>query len=150
MDDFDRKILRVLQRDGRIKNQQLAEQIGLSPAACWRRVKAMEEAGVITGYGAQVDAQSVQMGLCVLLNVSLTRHAKDLTQDFIEAVKDRPEVLQCWALTGDYDFTLRVVTPDIDAFDHFLEDFIFTLPGVSQVKSNIALREIKNETGLPI
>lgn len=150
MDEFDRKILRVLQRDGRITNQQLADEIGLSPAASWRRVKALEESGVIKGYKAQVDAQSVNLGMCVLLNVSLTRHAKDVTQHFIDAVKDRPEVLQCWALTGDYDFTLRVVSPDMAAFDHFLQDFIFTIPGVSQVKSNIALRQIKDDTTLPI
>jgi Lrp/AsnC family leucine-responsive transcriptional regulator len=150
VDAFDSKILRILQRDGRIKNQQLAEEVGLSPAACWRRVKSMEDAGVICGYGAQVAPQAVNLGLCVLLNVSLTRHAREVAQNFIEAVKDRPEVLQCWALTGDYDFTLRVVAPDITAFDHFLEDFIFTIPGVSQVKSNIALREIKNDTALPV
>ncbi|MCW8194764.1 Lrp/AsnC family transcriptional regulator [Proteobacteria bacterium 005FR1] len=150
MDAYDSKILRVLQRDGRITNQQLAEEVGLSPAASWRRVKAMEESGIIRGYGAQLDPQAVNLGFCVLLNVSLTRHAKEVAQNFIEAVQDRPEVLQCWALTGDYDFTLRIVVPDINAFDHFLEDFIFTIPGVSQVKSNIALREIKNETALPV
>lgn len=150
MDDFDRKILRILQSDGRVTNQQLAEHVGLSPAASWRRVKALEESGVIRGYSARLDPQLVNLGMCVLLNVSLTRHAKDVTQDFINAVKDRPEVLQCWALTGDYDFTLRVVSPDMAAFDRFLEDFIFTLPGVSQVKSNIALRQIKDDTALPI
>ncbi|MHA0796654.1 Lrp/AsnC family transcriptional regulator [Gilvimarinus sp. F26214L] len=150
MDNFDRKILRILQRDGRLKNQQLAEEVGLSPAASWRRMKAMEEAGIIRGYGAHVEPEAVNLSLCVLLNVSLTRHSREATQGFIDAIKDRPEVLQCWALTGEYDFTLRVVAPDIAAFDHFLEDFIFTLPGVSQVKSNIALREIKNETVLPV
>lgn len=150
MDEFDKKILRALQRDGRVTNQQLADEVGLSPAASWRRVKALEQSGVITGYKAQLDPQSVNFGMCVLLNVSLTRHAKDVTQHFVDAIKDRPEVLQCWALTGDYDFTLRVVSPDMAAFDHFLQDFIFTIPGVSQVKSNIALRQIKDDTTLPI
>lgn len=150
MDDFDKKILRILQRDGRVTNQELADQVGLSPAASWRRVKALERSGVIREYSAHLDPQSVNLGMCVLLNVSLTRHAKDVSQHFINAVKDRPEVLQCWALTGDYDFTLRVVSPDMAAFDHFLEDFIFTIPGVSQVKSNIALRQIKDDTALPI
>lgn len=150
MDDFDKKILRTLQRDGRMTNQQLADKVGLSPAASWRRVKALEQSGVIREYCARLDPQLVNLGMCVLLNVSLTRHAKDVTQDFVNAVKDRPEVLQCWALTGDYDFTLRVVSPDMAAFDRFLEDFIFTIPGVSQVKSNIALRQIKDDTALPI
>lgn len=150
MDDFDKKILRILQRDGRVTNQQLADEVGLSPAASWRRVKALEQSGVIRRYSAHLDPQAVNLGMCVLLNVSLTRHAQDVAQHFIDAVKDRPEVLQCWALTGDYDFTLRVVSPDMATFDRFLQDFIFTIPGVSQVKSNIALRQIKDDTTLPI
>lgn len=150
LDNHDRKILRILQQNGRVKNQQLAEEVGLSPAACWRRVKALEDSGVIRSYNAQLEPTAVNLGLCVLMNVSLRRHSQELTQEFIDAVKDRPEVMQCWALTGDYDFTLRVVAVDVADFDRFLEEFIFKLQGVAHVKSNIALREIKNDTILPL
>ncbi len=150
LDKYDRHILRILQQDGRISNQQLADAVGLSTAACWRRVKALEERGVVNKYTALVDPQSLDYGLCVFLLVTLIRHSKDSSQEFEEAVKSCPEVLQCYAVTGNADFVLRVVIPDMATYDQFLTEKIFCLPGVSQVKSNFMLREVKYDTAIPV
>ena len=150
MDAIDRKILAGLQRQGRISNQDLAEQVGISTAACWRRVRALESDGTIEAYTARLDRQRLGLALCAFVHVSLSRHQRACTQSFAAAVRDRPEVLECFATTGDADFILRVVTTDIESFDRFLEDFLFGLEGIAQVRSNIALRELKFATELPL
>jgi len=149
-DQFDRKILKVLQQDGRITNQQLAEQVDLSPAACWRRVKAMEEAGIIQRYVALLDPERLNQGLTVILMVQLSLHNRAYKEAFEARVSDLPEVLQCYAITGSADFMLRIQVSDMAAYDRFLNDNLFTLEGVAQVQSNFALREVKYETALDI
>jgi Lrp/AsnC family transcriptional regulator, leucine-responsive regulatory protein len=150
LDAYDKKILRLLQAQGRITNQQLAEEIGLSSAACWRRVKALEESGVIKGFAALVEPARVGQPLSALVMVTLVRHHIDNTVEFEHCIREYPEVLQCYATTGNADFVLRVVIEDMAAYDRFLNEKLFTLPGISQVSSNFALREIKNETAVPI
>jgi Lrp/AsnC family leucine-responsive transcriptional regulator len=150
IDQTDKKILELLQREGRISNQQLAETVGISTAACWRRVRALESKGIIDGYHARLNRTQLGLELCAFVHVSLSRHHKQSTRDFEAAVRDRAEVLECFATTGDADFILRVVTADIKSFDAFLEDFLFGLEGIAQVQSNIALRELKFETTLPL
>ena len=150
MDSTDYRILSILQTEGRISNQDLAEQVGISTAACWRRVRALEAAGTIGGYAALLDRQQLGLALCAFVHVSLARHRRQSTGDFEAAVATRPEVLECFATTGDADFILRVVTADIESFDRFLEDFLFGLEGIAQVRSNIALRELKFATALPL
>lgn len=150
MDTTDWKILGVLQREGRISNQDLAERVGVSTAACWRRVRALESEGVIGGYVALLDRHQLNLSLCAFVHVSLSRHQRDSALDFAAEVRDRSEVLECFATTGDADFILRVVTADIDSFHRFLEDFLFGLEGIAQVRSNIALRELKFDTALPL
>ena len=150
LDEAERRILTVLQGDGRLTNQQLAEQVGMSPAACWRRVRGLEERGIIGHYAAIVDRKQVGFGLCAFLHISLARHIEGNVKDFEAAVRERPEVLECFATTGDADFLLRVVVEDIESYDRFLEDFVFTLAGIGQVRSNIALREIKFDVALPL
>ncbi len=150
MDRLDLRILETLQRDGRISNQSLADQTGVSTAACWRRVRALEDAGIISQYVALLDRSKVGLNLCAFVHISLARHVQESTIPFEAAVKDRAEVLECFATTGDADFILRVVTESIEAFDRFLEDFLFSLPQVSQVRSNIALRELKFNTALTL
>lgn len=150
LDRYDRHILRILQADGRISNQQLADEVGLSTAACWRRVKALDERGVLKRYTTLVDPEALGYNLCVFMMVTLLRHSQDSAIEFEDAVKSCPEVLQCYAVTGNADFVLRVVIPSMAAYDRFLTDKIFTLPGVSQVKSNFALREVKYETAIPV
>ena len=150
LDGHDRRILRVLQQQGRITNQELAEQIGLSPAACWRRVKALEASGVIKRFAALVDPARVGQPLSALVMITLRRHSIDSTSDFEARVAQYPEVLQCYATTGNADFVLRVVIEDMAAYDRFLNERLFTLPGISQVHSNFVLRAIKDETAIPM
>ena len=149
-DRTDGKILDILQREGRISNQQLADRVGISTAACWRRVRALEDSGMIDGYHAHLNRNELGLALCAFVHISLSRHQKQSTIDFESAVLKRPEVLECFATTGSADFILRVVTSDIQSFDAFLEDFLFNLNGIAQVHSNIALRELKFGTTLPL
>jgi DNA-binding Lrp family transcriptional regulator len=149
-DRTDRKILDILQHEGRISNQQLADRVGISTAACWRRVRALEDSGMIDGYHAHLNRNELGLALCAFVHISLSRHQKQSTIDFESAVLKRTEVLECFATTGSADFILRVVTSDIQSFDAFLEDFLFNLNGIAQVHSNIALRELKFGTTLPL
>ena len=146
MNRTDLRVLEALQQDGRISNQALADEVGISTAACWRRVRALEESGIIQRYTALLDRSKLGLHLCAFVHASLARQVQESTIPFEGAVKGRPEVLECFATTGDADFILRVVTESIEAFDRFLEDFLFGLPQVSQVRSNIALRELKMDT----
>ena len=145
----DRRILAEFQGDSRLTMQELAERVGMSSSACWRRVKALEEAGVIDRYAVIVDTRKAGFGLSSIVHVSLARHEQKNVGNFIREVLRHPEVLECFATSGEADFHLRVVVEDIDAYNEFLDDFIFKLPGVSQVRSNIVLKEIKADTALP-
>ncbi|NNC76324.1 MAG: Lrp/AsnC family transcriptional regulator [Woeseiaceae bacterium] len=149
LDARDRAILAELQGDCRATMQQLAQKIGLSASACWRRVRALEEAGVIDRYAAQVNAQKAGFKLSSMTLVSLERHEKKNVEQFEREIMQHPEVLECFATSGEADFHLRVVVEDMDAYNRFLDDFIFKLPGVSQVRSNIVLKQIKSDTALP-
>lgn len=150
MDRTDKGILNILQQDGRISNQALADQVGISTAACWRRVRVLEEEGLITGYAAILERSKVNLNLCAFVHITLARHVKESTVSFEEAILERPEVLECFATTGDADFILRVVTESIESLDVFISEFLFALPQISQVRSNIALRELKFSTALPL
>lgn len=150
LDRHDQRILTLLQQRGRTTNNELAEQIGLSPAACWRRVKALEESGVIRGFAALVEPSLVGQPLAALVMVTLVRHHIDNTVEFENQIRQYPEVLQCYATTGNADFVLRVVIEDMAAYDRFLNEKLFTLNGISQVSSNFVLRNIKEETAIPI
>lgn len=145
----DRAILVELQADSRLTMQQLAEKVGMSSSACWRRVKSLEESGVIERYAVIVNPLKAGFSLSSMTMVSLARHEERNVENFIKEVKRHPEVLECFATSGEADFHLRVVVEDIDAYNRFLDDFIFRLPGVSQVRSDIVLKEIKVDTALP-
>ncbi len=147
--DKDRAILRELQKDSRTTMQQLAGKVGLSASACWRRVRALEDSGVIDRYAVQVNARKAGFMLSSMTLVSLERHERRHVENFVAEVLKHPEVLECFATSGEADFHLRVVVEDIDAYNHFLDNFIFKLPGVSQVRSNIVLKEIKADSALP-
>jgi len=149
LDKKDRRLLAELQKDSRATMQKLAEQSGLSASACWRRVRALEADGVIERYAIQVNPKKAGFLLSSMTLVSLERHEKKNVENFIEEVLKHPEVLECFATSGEADFHLRVVVTDMDAYNRFLDDFIFNLPGVSQVRSNIVLKEIKSDTALP-
>ncbi len=150
LDRYEKHILVALQANGRLTNQELAKQVGLSPSACWRRVKALEDAGVILRYAAILDPKKIGVGECVFAHVSLIRHSKAFGLKFAELMRAHPEVMECFFTTGDADILLRVVTPSVSAYDDFLENVVFSAAGVSQVHSNFALRQIKLETALPL
>lgn len=145
----DRQILAELQRDSRLTMQELGERTGMSSSACWRRVKSLEEAGVIDRYAAIVDTRKAGFDFSAIVHVSLARHEQKNVSRFVTEVRQRPEVLECFATSGESDFHLRVVVENIDAYNGFLDDFIFRLPGVSLVRSNVVLKEIKADTALP-
>ncbi len=145
----DRRILSELQRDSRLTTQELADRVGMSSSATWRRVKSLEEAGIIDRYAVIVDPKKAGFGLATIVQISLARHEHANVDQFIHEVLQHPEVLECFATSGEADFHLRVVVEDIDAYNRFLDEFIFKLPGVSQVRSNIVLKEIKTDTALP-
>lgn len=145
----DRRILAELQRDSRLTMQELAERVGMSSSACWRRVKSLEDAGVIDRYALIVNSRKAGFGLSSVVQISLARHEQKNVDKFKREVLRHPEVLECFATSGEADFHLRVVVEDIDAYNEFLDEFIFKLPGVSQVRSNFVLKEIKADTALP-
>jgi Lrp/AsnC family transcriptional regulator, leucine-responsive regulatory protein len=149
LDRKDRAILMALQQDSRLTMQQLADLTGMSSSACWRRVRSLEESGVIDRYAALINPRKAGFSLSSMTLVSLARHEEKNVETFVKQVARHPEVLECFATSGEADFHLRVVVEDMDAYNRFLDDFIFKLPGVSQVRSNIVLKEIKLDTALP-
>lgn len=145
----DEQILARLQKEGRTTNQQLAEDVGMSTSACWRRVRALEETGVITGYSALVDREKAGFTTSAILHVSLERHDAKFVDEFVSRVTARAEVLECFATTGDADYHLRVVVRDMKAYNAFLDEFMFRLPGIRHVRTNVILKEIKTSVALP-
>jgi Lrp/AsnC family transcriptional regulator, leucine-responsive regulatory protein len=150
MEDADLRILRRLQTDGRLSNQDLAQSTGLSASACWRRVKALEDARVIAGYVALVEPGPVGLEFAAIVHVSLVRHERAHVDQFIQAIVGRREVLECFATTGEADYHLRVVCTDKDSYNHFLDEFLFRLPGIAHIRTNLVLKQIKMTTQLPI
>ena len=149
-DRATRLILQALQADGRQSTQQLAEQVGLSATPVWRRVKELEESGVIRRHVALADREKLGLAVCVLANVSLERHSEGAVEQFERLVAASPEIIECHAITGEADYVIKVVAPDMKAYDQFLQATIFKVPGVASVRSNVVLREVKYETALPV
>ena len=149
LDAIDRRILERLQHDGRLSNADLAEQVGLSSSPCWRRVKALEEAGVIKGYAAQVDAKSVGLSVNVFMSVSLSTQVEKALQAFERAAAERPEVMECYLMTGDSDYLLRIVVPDIAAYDGVYKRLIAGTQ-LFDVSSSFAMEQLKFTTALPL
>lgn len=150
IDRYERRILIELQANARLTNLELAERVRLSPSACWRRVKALEEAGVILRYAAILDPKKVGLGETVFAHISVARHSSPFTTSVADALSKHPDVMECFLTAGDADLLLRVVTSGISAYDEFLEETVFKTPGISQVRSNFALRQVKFETALPL
>ncbi len=126
----DRRILAELQRDSRLTMQELSELVGMSSSACWRRVKSLEEDGVIDRYAVIANTRKAGFGLSSMVHVSLARHEQKHVENFIREVLRHPEVLECFATSGEADFHLRVFFEDIDEYNAYHHDFVFPLPGV--------------------
>ena len=150
MDQFDRRILENLQQDGRSTNVELAGQVGLSPSPCLRRVRELEKAGVIRQYVALLEPSAVGIGVSVFAQVSLERQIEALLDAFEEAVRSRPEVVECYLMTGNHDYLLRIVVPDLNAYRSFVLDHLSKAPGVANIRSSFALKQVKYSTALPL
>lgn len=150
LDAIDRTILARLQEDARIPNTELSDAVGLSPAPCLRRVNALKEQGVIRKYVTLLDPSAVGLSVSVFVNVSLERQIEKALQRFETAILTRPEVMECYLMTGDADYLLRVVCADLVAYERFLLDHLTQIPGVASIRSSFALKQVKYSTALPL
>jgi Lrp/AsnC family transcriptional regulator len=150
LDRHERAILDALQDEARLTIQDLAQRIGLSTSPTWRRLKSLEERGIIRGYVALVDAQGVGQGQCVFAHVTLAKHERAGVEAFEALMAERPEVLECFSTTGQADYLLRIIVRDAQAYERFLREAVFTCPAVQQIHSNFALREVKFTTKVPV
>lgn len=158
LDKIDRKILAILQTDGRLTNQEVAEQVNLSSSPCLRRIKRMEELGVIRQYVALLDPGKIGLGLLAYVNVRLEKHSDapgkgsshSPRSDFAAAVEQWPEIVACYAMTGEMDYLLRVHVENMDHFSRFMMETLLRHPAVLDVKSSFALHQIKETTALPL
>lgn len=151
LDRFDRRILEILQQEGRISNQDLAERVGLSPSPCLRRLRALEEAGLITGYHATLDARKLGLSLIALLSISMDRHTPERFASFEAAVGEIPEVIECLLITGQQsDYQLKLVVRDMDDYQRLLLEKITRIEGVSGVHTSFVLRRVIDRTALPL
>ena len=151
LDRFDKEILHILQTQGRISNQDLAEQVGLSASPCLRRVKALEDAGIITGYRAHLDAKKINLGLTALIQISMDKHTPERFEHFEKEIKGIPEILECLLITGQSaDYLLKVVVKDLDDYQKPLLTQITKIQGVTGVHSSFVLNKVVDRSSLPI
>ena len=145
LDAKDLRILGELQRDARLSLQVLSERVGLSPTPCARRVRLLEEAGVITGYGARIDEAKLGFGFSVFVSVKLTRQVIDQLEAFEAAISQYPEVVDCWLMTGSRDYLLRVVVRGLEDYERFLTTRLTRVEGVASIESAIPIRRVKQQ-----
>ena len=151
LDRYDQAILQALQRDGRISNQDLADRIGLSPSPCLRRVRALEDAGIVSGYRALLDAKALGYSLMALIYISMDTHTPERFDNFEQKIRDIPEVLECLMITGqNADYQIKLVVKDMDAFQALLLNRITRIQGVTGVQSSFVLRKVVDTTVLPV
>jgi DNA-binding Lrp family transcriptional regulator len=150
LDEIDRHLLERLQENARESNAALARAVGLSPSPCLRRVKELETSGVIRSYVTLLDPARVGLGVSVFVQVRLERQVEDALERFEALVRARPEVMECYLMTGDADYLLRVVVSDIPAYERFLMDHLTRVAGVSSIRSSFALKQVKYRTALPL
>ncbi|QNO25651.1 Lrp/AsnC family transcriptional regulator [Sphingopyxis sp. OPL5] len=150
LDPFEKKILRELQQDASLTTAELAERVGLSATPCWRRINRLEQEGYIRARVALVDRRKVGLNAHIFAQVKLNAHGRANLDEFGAAIRDFPEVLDCFVLMGSTDFMLRIVAKDIDAYEKFFFDRLSKLPGVQEINSTVALSEIKSTSALPI
>jgi DNA-binding Lrp family transcriptional regulator len=150
LDATDWRILDRLQDDARLTNVELAKAVHLSPSPCLARVRALEEDGLIARYVTLLDPVKVGLTVSVFISVSLEKQVESALEIFERAIRDRPEVMECYLMTGDADYLLRVVVPDVPALERFILDFLTKVPGVGNIRSSFALKQVKYKTALPL
>lgn len=150
LSDIDKRILEHLQLNARLSNVELAERVALSPSPCLRRVRNLEKRGVVKGYVALVDQVAVGLPVSIFVQVSLERQTEPLLAEFESALQERPEVMECYLMTGDADYLLRVVAQDLAAYERFLLQHLTRIPGVANIRSSFALKQVVYKTALPL
>ncbi|MGH8432941.1 MAG: Lrp/AsnC family transcriptional regulator [Pseudomonas sp.] len=150
LDAYDRRILALLQEDASLSSAEIAEQVGLSQSPCWRRIQRLKEEGVIRRQVILLDRKKVGLNTQIFAEVKLNAHGRSNLTEFAEAMREFPEVLECFVLMGSVDFLLRIVTQDIEAYERFFFEKLSLVPGIQEVNSIVALSEIKSTTSLPL
>ncbi|MEE2970260.1 MAG: Lrp/AsnC family transcriptional regulator [Pseudomonadota bacterium] len=150
LDGIDYRILARLQDNARISNSDLAREIGLSPSPCLRRVRDLENSGAIKGYAALLEPAVVGLPVSVFVQVTLERQVETALEDFERTVLARPEVMECYLMTGDADYLMRIVVADVRAYEQFLKEYLTRAPGVASINSSFALNQVKYGTALPL
>jgi Lrp/AsnC family transcriptional regulator len=150
LDEFERKILAILQRDSSKPTTEIAVEVGLSQAPCWRRIQRLKEDGYIRAQVSILDRKKIGLNAQVFAQVKLNQHGRSNLTAFSEAIREFAEVLDCFVLMGNVDFMLRIVTKDIEAYERFFFDKLSKVPGIQEINSMVALSEIKSTTELPL
>ena len=150
LDRTDLKILDALQANGRLTNAELAERVGLSLSPCWRRLKRLEESGVITGYQALLDRKALGLGVTAFVRVDIERHTPAMERRFEEAIADLDEIVSCHVISGEGAFMLVVMSESLEGFSKFALDTLMALPGVKDTRTSFSLKEVKSSTALPL
>lgn len=150
MDDLDRRILRILQRDGRVSNLGLADAISLSPAATLERVRRLSQGGVILGYGARLDPGKLDRALLIFVEITLDRTSANVFDAFARAVRDMPDILECHMVAGGFDYLVKARVKDMAAYRRFLGDTLVALPGIRQTHTYTVMEEVKISNELPV
>jgi Lrp/AsnC family transcriptional regulator, leucine-responsive regulatory protein len=150
LDSIDLRILAQLQEDGSLTNVELARRVHLSPSPCLARVKALEAAGVIERYVALANAKALGLGLNVFINISLKSQSKEALAEFERRIAEHDEVMECYLMTGDSDYLIRVAVPDIAALERFILEQLTPIPGIEKIRSSFALKQVRYKTALPL
>ena len=150
LDRYDRILLKTLQENGRASNVELSEKANLSPPQCYRRVRRLEADGIIRGYAAQVAPAAIGLGVVAFVSLTLDREQFKQVRQLEQAIRQFPEILECYTISGDFDYLLKVVATDLKSFSNFLTDRLMQVPGVSGVRSMVCLEEIKQPGALPL
>lgn len=149
MDAKDRQIVRALQKDGRLTNQELADRVALSPSPCLRRVRLLEERGIITGYAARVDAKAYGLAVTAYIRIALQRHEKDSVRTFEARVAEIDEILECHLMTGEADYLLKVMVADLDAYEAFVRNRLHAIPGIASINTSLVYGVVKDSKVFP-
>lgn len=150
LDQFDTAILQELQNDGRLTNAELAQRVGLSAAPCWRRVRALEEAGFIKGYRAELDRDKLGLGVLAFVRLDADRNSGDVTRTLEQAIRAIPEIVSCHYISGSGTFELQVVSRDLNHFSQFAREVLLNLPNVKDLHTSFSLGEVKSGSALPL
>jgi len=150
IDELDRKILRLLQSDASLSATAIGERVGLSQSPCWRRIQRLRDSGLIKAQGLVIDRKKLGFDTMVFAHVKLTAHGRSKVAEFSDTIRQLPEVMECHLLLGHVDFLLRIVTPDLEAYERFFFERLSQLPDVQEVTSSIVLTEVKQTNELPI